>query len=129
MADFAADLSKIVSEKKLTGGTSKGGKKRKLVTKVSAAFGTASSSPGGASSSMGTKVTSPNVTQKTIPIKEETPFVDLDVEKLFLLPRVVSDKEFLEKNPLQVAAVDKAAILEWMMSLLGIESSRTLLDY
>jgi predicted RNase H-like nuclease (RuvC/YqgF family) len=33
------------------------------------------------------------------------------VEKHFLLPRVISDKDFLEKNPLQVAAADKAAIL------------------
>jgi hypothetical protein len=61
---------------------------------------------------MGTKVTSPNVAQKTILIKEEIPLVDLEVEKPFLLPRVVSKKDFLEKNPLQVAAVDKAAILE-----------------
>jgi hypothetical protein len=112
MASFAADLSKIVSEKKLTGGARKAGKKRKLATKGSAVFGTASSSPGGASSSMGTKVTSPNVAQKTRLIKEEIPLVDLEVEKPFLLPRVVSKKDFLEKNPLQVAAVDKAAILE-----------------
>jgi cell division protein FtsB len=60
---------------------------------------------------MGTKVTSPNVAQKTRLIKEEIPLVDLEVEKPFLLPRVVSDKDFLEKNPLQVAAADKAAIL------------------
>jgi hypothetical protein len=38
--------------------------------------------------------------------------VDAEVEKPFLLPRVVSDKGFLERNPLQVAAVEKAAILE-----------------
>jgi cell division protein FtsB len=111
MADFAADLNKIVSEKKLTGGAGKAGKKRKLATKGSAVFGSASSSPGGASSSLGTKVASPYVAQKTKLVKEEIPLVDLEVEKPFLLPRVISDKDFLEKNPLQVAAADKAAIL------------------
>jgi chromosome segregation ATPase len=30
----------------------------------------------------------------------------------FLLPRVITDKDFLEKNSLQVAVVEKAAILE-----------------
>jgi hypothetical protein len=42
------------------------------------------------------------------------PFIDVDaeIEKPFLLPRVVSDKDFLGRNPLQVAAVEKAAILE-----------------
>jgi hypothetical protein len=95
MADFAADLSKIVSEKKLAGGVGKGGKKRKLATKGSAVFGTAPSSPGGASSSLRTKVTSPHVVQKTKLIKEEIPLVDLEIEKPFLLPKVVSDKDFL----------------------------------
>jgi cell division protein FtsB len=114
MGDFVDDLSKIVSEKKLTGGTSKGGKKRKLVTKGSAVFGTASSSPGGGSSSLGTKVTSPPVLQKSKLVKEEIPVVDLDLEmgRPFLLPKIVTDRDFLEKNPLQVAAVEKAAILE-----------------
>jgi cell division protein FtsB len=111
MADVAADLCKIVSEKKITGGAGKAGKKRKLGTKSSAVFGTASSSPGGASSSLGTKVTSSNVLQKTKLVKEEIQVVDLEMEKPFLLPKVVSDKDFLEKNPLQVAAVEKAAIL------------------
>lgn len=100
MADFAADLSKIVSEKKFTGGAGKAGKNRKLATKSSAVFGSASSSPVGASSSLGTKVVSPYVTQKTKLIKGEIPLVDLEVEKPFLLPRVISDKDFLEKNPL-----------------------------
>jgi hypothetical protein len=46
-------------------------------------------------------------------IKGEAPIVDLEVEtgRPFLLPKVVSDKDFLEKNSLQVAAVEKAAIL------------------
>ncbi|KAK2437677.1 hypothetical protein QL285_022542 [Trifolium repens] len=115
MTDFAADLSKIVSEKKLTGGAGKTGpKKRKLGPKGSAAFGTASSSPCGASSSLGTKVTSPNVVPKSKTIREGNPVIDVDVEmgRPFLLPRVVTDKDFLEKNPLQVTAVEKAAILE-----------------
>jgi hypothetical protein len=34
------------------------------------------------------------------------------MEKPFVLPKVVTDKEFFEKNPLQVAAVEKTAILE-----------------
>jgi cell division protein FtsB len=40
--------------------------------------------------------------------------IDVDVEmgRPILLPRVITDKDFLEKNPLQVAAVEKAAILE-----------------
>jgi cell division protein FtsB len=113
MADFALDLSKIVSEKKLTGGAGKAGKKRKLGPRGSAVLGTTSSSPCGASSSLGTKVVSPNVLPKSKLTKEEIPLVDLYVEmgKPFLLPRVVTDKDFLEKNPLQVAAADKAAIL------------------
>jgi cell division protein FtsB len=111
MADFAADLSKIVSEKKLAGGAGKAGKKRKLATKGSAVFGSGSSSPGGASSSPGTKLTSPRIPQKTKLIKEEAPVIDLEIEKPFLLPRLITDKEFLEKNPLQVAAAEKAAIL------------------
>jgi hypothetical protein len=115
MADFAADLSKIVSEKKLTGGAGKTGlKKRKLGTKSSAAFGTASSSPCVASSSLGTNATSPNVPPKIKPIKEVNPVIDVDMEvgRPILLPRVVTDKDYLEKNHLQVAAVEKAAILE-----------------
>jgi cell division protein FtsB len=113
MADFAADLSKIVSEKKLTGGAGKAAKKRKLATKGSTIFGTASSSPGGCSSSMGTKVTSPNVLPRSN-LKQEIAFVDLDVDtgRPFLLPKVVTDKDFLERNSLQVAAMEKAAILE-----------------
>jgi hypothetical protein len=104
-----------VSEKKLTGGAGKTGpKKRKLGTKGSAAFGTASSSPCGASYSLGTKVTSPNVPPKIKPIKEVNPVIDVDMEvgRPILPPRVVTDKDYLEKNPLQVAAVEKAAILE-----------------
>jgi hypothetical protein len=99
MADFALDLSKIVSEKKLTGEASKAAKKRKLGPKGSAAFGTASSSPCGASSSLGPKVTSPNVPQKSKPIKEGNPVIDVDLEmgRPILLPRVVTDKDFLEK--------------------------------
>jgi hypothetical protein len=115
MADFAADLSKIVSEKKLTGGAGKTGpKKRKLGTKGGVAFGTASSSPCGASSSLGTKVTSPNVLPTSKQNKEGTPVIDVDVEmgRPIFLPMVITDKDFLEKNPLQVAAVEKAAILE-----------------
>jgi hypothetical protein len=114
MADFALDLSKIVPEKKLTGGAGKARKKRKLGPKGSAVFGTASSSPCGASSSLGTKVTSPAVLQKSKPIKEEIPVIDVDLEmgRPFLLPKIVTDRGFLEKNPLQVAAVEKAAILE-----------------
>jgi hypothetical protein len=115
MADFDLDLSKIVSDKKkLAGGAGKAPKKRKLATKGSAAFGSGSSSPGGCSSSMGTKVASPNVLPKSNLVKEESTFIDLvgDMGRPFLLPRVVTDKEFLEKNPLQVAAVEKAAILE-----------------
>jgi hypothetical protein len=113
MADFDLDLSKIVSDKKLTGGAGKTAKRRKLGLKGSAVFGTASSSPGGASSSLGTKVTSPPVSQKSKSFKEGTPVIDLvEVGRPVLLPRVVTDKDFLEKNPLQVAAVEKAAILE-----------------
>jgi hypothetical protein len=114
MADFAADLSKIVSEKKLTGGAGKIPKKRKLANRGSAVFTSGSSSPGGCSSSMGTKVTSPSVLPKSNLVKGETPFIDVDAEmgRPFLLPRVMTDKDFLEKNPLQVAAVEKAAILE-----------------
>jgi cell division protein FtsB len=114
MADFALDLSKIVSEKKLTGGAGKAGKKRKLGPKGGAVLGTASSSPCGASSSLGTKVSSPNVLQKSKLIKEEIPVIDVDLEmgRPFLLPKIVTDRDFLEKNPLQVAAVEKAAILE-----------------
>jgi cell division protein FtsB len=113
MADFDLDLSKIVSDKKLIGGASKAFKKRKLGLKGSAVFAIASSSPGGASSSLGTKVTSPPVSQKSKPIKEGIPVVDLvEMGRPFLLPKVVTDKDFLEKNPLQVAAVEKAALLE-----------------
>jgi hypothetical protein len=114
MADFALDLSKIVPEKKLTGGAGKARKKRKLGPKGSAVFGTASSSPCGASSSLGTKVTSLTVLQKSKPIKKEILVIDVDLEmgRPFLLPKIVTDRGFLEKNPLQVAAVEKAAILE-----------------
>jgi hypothetical protein len=119
MADFAADLSRIVSDKKLTGGAGKAGKavkRRKMATKGSSIFGpgSGSSSPGGCSSSMGTKVASPNVLPKSNLVKGEPTLIDLDVDmgRPFLLPRVVTDKEFLEKNTLQVAAVEKAAILE-----------------
>jgi predicted RNase H-like nuclease (RuvC/YqgF family) len=59
------------------------------------------------------KVTSPPVSQKSKSIKEGTPVIDLvEMGRPFLLPKVVTDKDFLEKNPLQVAAVEKAAILE-----------------
>jgi hypothetical protein len=69
--------------------------------------------PGAANSSLGVlKVTSPNVVQKLKKTKEEIYVVDLEMEKPFVLPRFISDKTFLDKNPLQVAAVDKAAILE-----------------
>jgi hypothetical protein len=114
MADFAADLSKIVSEKKLTGGAGKAPKKRKLATKDITVFGSGSSSPGGCSSSMGTKVTSPNVLPKSNLVKEEAAFIDLDVDmgRPFLLPKVVTDRDFLEKNTLQVAAMEKAALLD-----------------
>jgi cell division protein FtsB len=112
MADFALDLSKIVSDKKLAGGAGKTGKKRKLGPKGSAAFATTSSSPCGASSSLGTKMTSPNILQKSKPIREGTPVIDLETGMPILLPKVVSDRDFLEKNPLQVTAVEKAAILE-----------------
>jgi predicted nuclease with TOPRIM domain len=58
-------------------------------------------------------VTSPPVSQKSKPIKEGIPVVDLvEMGRPFLLPKVVTDKDFLEKNPLQVAAVEKAALLE-----------------
>jgi hypothetical protein len=54
MADFAADLAKIVSDKKVAGKGGKVTKKRKLGPKSSAIFGgTVSSSPGVASSSKG----------------------------------------------------------------------------
>jgi cell division protein FtsB len=112
MADFAADLCKIVSEKKLTRVAGKGGKKRKLGAKGSAVFGTASSSPGGASSSQGaSKMTSTATVQKTRHARDDIQVVDLEMEKPFLLPKVVSDKSFLDKNPVQVAAVEKEAIL------------------
>jgi hypothetical protein len=69
--------------------------------------------PGAANSSLGVlKVTSPNVVQKLKKTKEEIYVVDLEMEKPFVLPRFISDNTFLDKNPLQVAAVDKAAILE-----------------
>ncbi|KAK2428729.1 hypothetical protein QL285_027227 [Trifolium repens] len=112
MADFAADLSKIVSEKKLTGGAGKT-KKRKLATKGSQVLTSGSSSPGGCSSSMGIKVASQSLLPKSNLFKEETAFVDLEVEtgRPFLLPKVVTDKDFLDKNSLQVAAVERAAIL------------------
>jgi hypothetical protein len=63
---------------------------------------------------MGTKMASPNVLPKSNLVKGEATFVDLDADmgRPFLLPIVVTDKEFLEKNSLQVAAVEKAAILE-----------------
>jgi hypothetical protein len=114
MADFAADLSKIVSEKKLTGGAGKAPKKRKLATKDNTVFGSGSSSPGGCSSSMGTKVTSPNMLPKSNLVKEEAAFIDLyvDMGRPFLLPKVVTDRDFLEKNTLQVAAMEKAALLD-----------------
>jgi hypothetical protein len=116
MADFAADLCKIVSDKKVTGKTGKGGKKRKLGPKTSSVLNQpamASSSPGGASSSLGTsKITSPTMTQKLKQPKVEIHVVDLEMEKPFVLPLVVTDKEFFEKKPLQVAAVEKTAILE-----------------
>jgi hypothetical protein len=32
------------------------------------------------------------------------------MKKPLVLPRVISDKDFLDKNPLPVAAVDRAAI-------------------
>jgi hypothetical protein len=114
MADFAADLSKIVSEKKLIGKAVKVPKKRKLANRGSAVFTSGSSSPGGCSSSLGTKVTSPTVLPKSNLVKGEVPFIDVDAEmgRPFLLPRVMTDKDFLEKNSLQVAAVEKAAILE-----------------
>jgi hypothetical protein len=113
MADFDLDLSKIVSDKKLTGGASKAPKKRKLGLKGSAVFASASSSPGGASLSLGAKVTSPLVSQKSKSFKEGTPVIDLvEMGRPVLLPMVVTDKDFLERNPLQVGAVEKAAILE-----------------
>jgi cell division protein FtsB len=113
MADFDLDLSKIVSDKKLAGGAGKASKKRRLGPKGSAVFATASSSPGGASSSLGTKVTFPHVSQKSKSTKEGTPLIDLvETGRPVILPKVVTDKDFLEKNPLQVAAVEKAAILE-----------------
>jgi hypothetical protein len=112
MADFAADLCKIVSDKKITGKGGKVAKKRKLGPKSSAIFGATLSSPGVASSSQGgSKVVSPNVMQKAKPATGEIPLVDLEMEKPFLLLKVVSDKDFLDKNPLQLAAVEKAAIL------------------
>jgi hypothetical protein len=63
---------------------------------------------------MGTKVASPNVLPKSNLVKGEPTLIDLDMDmgRPFLLPRVVTDKDFLEKNNLQVAAVEKAAILE-----------------
>jgi cell division protein FtsB len=53
--------------------------------------------------------------------KGDIPVVELDVEmgRPFLLPRVVTDKDFLEKNSLQVVVVEKAANLE-----MGDESGR-----
>jgi hypothetical protein len=58
-------------------------------------------------------VTSPPVSQKSKPVKEGTPVVDLvEMGRPFLLPKVITDQDFLEKNPLQVAAVEKAALLE-----------------
>jgi hypothetical protein len=121
MVDFALDLSKIVSEKKLTGGAEKAGKKRKLVPKGSAVLRTTSSSPCGASSSLGTKAASPNVLPKSKLTKGDISVVELDVEmgRPFLLPRVITDKDFLEKNSLQVVVVEKAANLE-----MGDESGR-----
>jgi cell division protein FtsB len=89
MASFAADLSKIVSEKKLTGGAGKAGKKRKLGPKGSAVFGTASSSPCGASSSLGKKVTSPNIVQKTKPVKEDQDGRDRIIEDSVGLLRIL----------------------------------------
>jgi hypothetical protein len=98
----------------LTGGAAKIPKKRKMSTRGSAIFTSGSSSPGGSSSAVGTKVTSPSILPKSNLVKGEVPFIDVDaeIEKPFLLPRVVSDKDFLGRNPLQVAAVEKAAILE-----------------
>jgi hypothetical protein len=110
MADFAAELSKIVSDRKALGKT-----KKKLSSKTSAVLGqgvAGSSSPGGASSSLGaSKVVSPAAVQMPKRQRQDVPVVDLEVEKPFLLPRVISDKDFLVKNPLQVAAVEKVAIL------------------
>jgi hypothetical protein len=44
-------------------------------------------------------MTSPNALQKTKLVKEEIPVVDLDLEmgRPFLLPKVVTEKDFLEK--------------------------------
>jgi cell division protein FtsB len=54
------------------------------------------------------------VPPKSKPIKEGKPVIDVDLEmgRPILLPRVVTDKDFLEKNPLQVTAVERAAILD-----------------
>jgi hypothetical protein len=96
MGDFVADLTRIVSEKKLTEGAAKVSKKRKLANRGSAVFASGSASPGGSSSSMGTKVTSPNILPKSNLVKGGVSVIDVDAEigKPFLLPRVMATRIF-----------------------------------
>ncbi|MCI47377.1 hypothetical protein A2U01_0068618, partial [Trifolium medium] len=74
-----------------------------------------SSSPGGVSSSQaGVQSGSPAVVKHppTKRQREELP-IDVDaMEKPFPLPRCIGSRDFLEKNPLMVAAVEKSLILD-----------------
>ncbi|MCI37524.1 hypothetical protein A2U01_0058748, partial [Trifolium medium] len=74
-----------------------------------------SSSPGGVSSSQGgSNVGSPvGVQPPPKRQREEDPVIDVEqFEKPFLLPRVFSDKGFMEKYPPMVAAVERSLILD-----------------
>ncbi|MCI64571.1 hypothetical protein A2U01_0085829, partial [Trifolium medium] len=73
-----------------------------------------SSSPGGVSSSQaGAQSGSPIVRQPPPKRQREDPVIDVDaMERPFPLPRCFGSRDFLEKNPLMVAAVEKSLILD-----------------
>ncbi|MCI83902.1 hypothetical protein A2U01_0105178, partial [Trifolium medium] len=69
-----------------------------------------SSSPGGVSSSQaGVQPGSPVVRQPPPKRQREDPVIDVDaMERPFPLPRCFGSRDFLEKNPPMVAAVEKS---------------------
>ncbi|MCI55839.1 hypothetical protein A2U01_0077090, partial [Trifolium medium] len=73
-----------------------------------------SSSPGGVSSSQaGVQSGSPVVRQPPPKRQREDPDIDVDaMERPFPLPRCFGSRDFLEKNPPMVAAVEKSLILD-----------------
>ncbi|MCI53340.1 hypothetical protein A2U01_0074586, partial [Trifolium medium] len=73
-----------------------------------------SSSPGGVSSSQaGVQPGSPVVRQPPPKRQREDPVINVDaMERHFPLPQCFGSRDFLEKNPSMVAAVEKSLILD-----------------